>query len=119
MLNKLKLLVLFAIPFGLSACDVAYPVTVVGQDGMTFRGSATNTFLEGGSFHATNGKSVCVGRYTQHMDIKRVSFPVTCNNGLRGVGTAFFETATHGSGFVNMSDGSKWQFIFGQHALRI
>ena len=102
----------------LSACDVAYPVSVIGDNGMVFRGTASNTFLEGGSFHATNGKSMCFGRFTQHVDIKTVGFPVTCNNGLTGVGTAFFESATRGSGFVTMSDGSRWQFIFGNGAKR-
>ncbi len=108
-----------ALGVGLSACDVAYPVTVIGDNGMTFRGSATNTFLEGGSFHATNGKSVCVGRYQQYQDIKTVSFPVNCNNGLTGIGTAHFDSATRGSGFVTMSDGSRWQFLFGKGAARI
>ena len=103
----------------ISACDVAYPVTVIGENGMTFRGSATDTFLEGGSFHATNGRSVCTGTYTKVQDISTVSFPVVCNTGLRGVGTAYFETPTRGSGFVTMSDGSRWQFLFGRGALAL
>ena len=111
-----RILAPLAIVCGLSACDVAYPVAVIGENGMVFRGSATNTFLEGGQFHATNGKSTCFGRYRQHSDIKTVSFPVHCNNGLRGIGTAFFESSVSGSGFVTMSDGSQWQFIFGSGA---
>ena len=103
----------------LAACDVAYPVTVIGGDGMTFRGSATNTFLEGGTFQASNGRAVCTGTYRQHSDIRTVSFPVVCNTGLTGIGTAKFDTARSGSGFVTMSDGSQWQFIFGRDALRI
>ena len=108
-----------AATLSLAACDVAYPVAVIGENGMIFRGTASNTFLEGGSFHATNGKSFCSGRFQQYRDITTVSFPVHCNNGLTGVGTAFFESATRGSGFVTMSDGSKWQFLFGQGANRI
>lgn len=103
----------------LAACDVAYPVTVIGENGVTFRGAATDTFLHGGSFQATNGKAVCVGRYDKFQDISTVSFPVNCNNGLSGIGTAFFESATRGSGFVTMSDGSRWQFLFGNGANRI
>ena len=103
----------------LSACDLAYPVTVIGDDGMTFRGSATDTFLHGGSFQATNGTAVCTGTYDKFADISTVSFPVVCNNGLRGVGTAYFQSPTAGSGFVTMTDGSRWQFIFGQGALAI
>lgn len=103
----------------LTACDVAYPVTVIGDQGMTFRGSATDTFLHGGSFHATNGNAVCSGTYDKFADIGTVSFPVVCNNGLRGIGTAYFQSPTNGSGFVTMTDGSQWQFIFGQGALAI
>jgi hypothetical protein len=117
MIHFPKITSLLAILVGLSGCDVAYPVAVIGDDGMVFRGSATNTVLEGGSFHATNGKSVCHGRFNQTIDIKTVSFPVQCNNGLRGIGTANFESATSGSGFVTMNDGSRWQFIFGRSAL--
>lgn len=102
-----------------SACDTAYPVTVIGEDGMTFRGSATDTFLHGGSFHATNGNAVCTGTYDKNQDISTVSFPVQCNNGLRGIGTAYFQSAAAGSGFVTMNDGSRWQFIFGRAALSL
>ncbi len=114
-LSTLSLLGLISV----AACDVAYPVTVIGDNGMTFRGSATDTFLYGGSFQATNGTSVCVGTYTKHQDISTVSFPVSCNNGLRGIGTAHFESPTRGSGFVTMSDGSQWQFLFGRGALAL
>lgn len=105
--------------FALGACDTAYPVSVIGENGMVFRGAATNTFLYGGSFQATNGQAVCTGTYDKFADISTVSFPVVCNNGLRGVGTAFFQSETAGSGFVTMSDGSKWQFLFGRGALAI
>lgn len=117
--NVVKFLALCAGALTLSACDTAYPVTVIGDGGMTFRGSATDTFLYGGSFQATNGKAVCVGTYDKHTDISTVSFPVTCNNGLRGIGTAHFDSATAGSGFVTMNDGSRWQFIFGRGALTL
>lgn len=117
--KRFKLGFLAAGILALSACDLAYPVTVIGEDGTTFRGSATNTFLEGGSFQTTNGTAVCVGTYTQNADIKQVSFPVRCNNGLTGIGTAFFQSPTQGSGFVTMRDGSRWQFLFGKGALQI
>lgn len=116
---RFPLIAICATLLGTAACDVAYPVTVIGDGGQTFRGTASNTFLEGGSFHATNGKAVCSGTYRQYADISTVSFPVRCNNGLTGIGTASFETASSGSGFVTMSDGSRWQFIFGRGALAI
>ncbi|MEO0991626.1 MAG: hypothetical protein AAFX00_11825 [Pseudomonadota bacterium] len=104
---------------GLAACDRAYPVAVVGEHGMVFRGTAANTFLEGGEFFATNGRVTCTGSYDKHVDISEVSFPVLCNNGLSGVGTAFFQSDTDGGGFVTMVDGSRWQFIFGSAAERV
>ncbi len=110
---------LFMASAGLAACDLAYPVAVVGEGGTVFRGYATDTFLEGGSFQASNGKTVCTGTYDQHRDIAKVTFPVRCSNGLKGVGTAFFQTGTSGGGFVTMSDGSRWQFIFGRAATSI
>lgn len=104
---------------GLAACDVAYPVAVIGENGAVFRGTASDTFLEGGSFQVTNGASFCTGTYRKYEDISTVSFPVTCSNGLRGIGTAYFDSFTQGSGFVTMSDGSRWQFLFGSGATRI
>ena len=102
-----------------AACVVAYPVAVIGDNGVTFRGAATDTFLEGGSFQATNGTVTCSGTYDKYQDISTVSFPVVCSNGLRGVGTAFFERFDSGSGFVTMQDGSRWQFLFGRGARAI
>lgn len=40
-----------------TACDTAHPVMVIRGNGVTFRGAASNTFLHGGSFLATNGKA--------------------------------------------------------------
>lgn len=105
-----------AAALSLAACDVAYPVAVVGENGAVFRGAATNTFLQGGQFHATNGDLVCQGRYTKQLDIQTVQFPVTCSNGLSGIGTAHFETELRGGGDIVMTDGSKWRFLFGQSA---
>ena len=103
---------------GLAACDVAYPVAVVGEGGV-FKGSATDTFLRGGQFHATDGQISCTGSYNKVQDIRNVSFPVQCSNGLTGIGVAQFETHTRGSGVVTMADGSRWQFIFGNAALAL
>ncbi len=104
---------------GLAACDAAYPVAVIGDNGAVFRGAATDTILHGGSFQATNGSVVCTGRYNKHTDISTVSFPVVCNNGMRGLGEARFQNHTSGAGTVTMTDGSTWQFIFGNGALQV
>ncbi len=104
---------------GLSACDVTHPVAVVGPNNTVFRGTATASFLEGGWFQATNGQNSCSGRYTPKQETKTVTFPVTCNNGMRGIGTATYETPYAGGGEIQMQDGSRWKFIFGRAALAI
>jgi molybdopterin-guanine dinucleotide biosynthesis protein len=48
-----------------------------------------------------------------------VTFPVTCTNGLSGVGKATYETPRAGGGEIVMQDGTRWQFIFGRSALGV
>jgi len=104
---------------GLSACDVSHPVAVVGPAETVFRGTATATFLEGGWFQVTNGQNACSGRYTPASETRMVTFPVSCTNGLKGVGKATYETPRAGGGEIVMQDGSRWQFIFGPGALAV
>lgn len=103
----------------LGACDVSHPVAVVGPGNTVFRGSATATFLEGGWFQATNGTTTCQGRYRPGSQSGSVTFPVTCSNGLSGVGTATYETPRAGGGEIVMKDGKRWKFIFGRAALAV
>ena len=103
----------------LAACDVSYPVAVVGPSGTVYRGSATAQFLEGGFFQASNGANFCQGRYLPRPAGETSTFPVTCSNGLSGVGTARFEDGRSGGGFITMEDGTQWQFIFGRGALGV
>ena len=103
----------------LAACDVAYPVAVVGPGNTIYRGSASAQFLEGGFFQAPNGASFCQGRYLPRSAGETSTFPVTCSNGLSGVGTARFEDGRSGGGFITMEDGTQWQFIFGRGALSV
>jgi len=46
-----------------AACDVSHPVAVVGPGNKVFNGAAKATFLGGGWFQATNGRTSCQGRY--------------------------------------------------------
>jgi len=103
----------------LGACDVSHPVAVVGPGNSVFKGSATATFLEGGWFQATNGGTTCQGRYRPGSQSGTVTFPVTCSNGLTGIGTATYETPRAGGGTIVMKDGSRWKFIFGRAALAV
>lgn len=103
----------------LAACDVSYPVAVVGEGQTVYRGAATATFLEGGFFHVTNGSNSCRGQFSPTDLNKPVTFPVNCANGLSGVGTALFQDARSGGGTITMQDGTRWQFIFGRRALQV
>lgn len=103
----------------LAACDVTHPVAVVGADNTVFKGTATATFLEGGWFQATNGTTTCQGRYRPASETRMVTFPVTCSNGMTGIGTATYETPRAGGGTILMKDGSSWKFIFGRAALAV
>lgn len=103
----------------LAACDVTHPVAVVGPSDTVFRGTATATFLEGGWFQASNGKTSCSGRYAPSPDAVQVTFPVRCTNGLTGIGTATFENPRASGGEIVMRDGTKWRFIFGQNAFLV
>lgn len=102
-----------------AACDVSHPVAVVGPDNTVFRGAATASFLESGWFQASNGNTNCQGRFRPVAQAGTVTFPVTCSNGLSGVGSATYETPRAGGGEVVMSDGTRWKFIFGRGALAV
>ncbi|MBT8410686.1 MAG: hypothetical protein KJP02_02670 [Octadecabacter sp.] len=104
---------------GLAACDVAtHPVAVVGPSETVYRGTATATLLEGGWFQVSGaGGNTCQGRYSPGTAGATVTFPVTCTNGLTGIGTATYQSALEGGGQITMQDGTQWQFIFGRRAL--
>jgi hypothetical protein len=116
---RLVSLIAAAVVAFVSACDVSHPVAVVGPGNTVYRGTATATFLEGGWFQATNGKTSCQGRYRPASETGSVTFPVACSNGMTGIGTATYETARAGGGEIVMKDGSRWKFIFGRAALGV
>lgn len=103
----------------LAACDVSYPVAVVGPSDTIYRGTATSTVLEGGWFIVSNGPNSCRGQYAPASTGEQISFPVNCSNGLSGIGVALFEDARSGGGEITMQDGTRWRFIFGSGALRL
>ena len=102
----------------LAACDITHPVAVVGN-GQVLRGTATASLTEGGWFQVTNGSISWSGRYALTSEPKTVTFPVTCTNGLKGLGTANYTSGTEGGGEVEMQDGSRFKFIFGRNALGV
>ena len=104
----------------LAGCDVAtHPVVVVGPSEIVYRGTATATLFEGGWFQVSGGNNTCRGQYSPGTTGTQVTFPVTCTNGLTGIGTATYNTALEGGGMIVMQDGTQWQFIFGRGALRV
>lgn len=104
---------------GIAACDVSHPVAVVGPQDTVYRGTATASFLEGGWFQVNNGANACSGRYAPASETRQITFPVTCSNGLKGIGTALYETPRAGGGEIIMQDGTRWRFIFGRGALAV
>lgn len=104
---------------GLTACDVTHPVAVVGPANTVYRGTATASVIEGGWFHVANGQNSCTGRYAPIGEAQQVTFPVSCSNGLTGIGTAIYESPRSGGGEIVMQDGTKWRFIFGRGALSV
>lgn len=115
-----KSIAILALCSGLAACDViTHPVAVVGPSSTVYRGTATATLFEGGWFQVSNGPNTCQGRYLPGAQGSVVTFPVTCTNGLTGIGTATYTSAVQGGGEIVMQDGTRWQFIFGRGALNI
>lgn len=116
----MKIIGAVALIGGLAACDVAtHPVAVVGPSDTVYRGTATATLLEGGWFQVSNGPNTCQGRYSPGTAGQTVTFPVSCSNGLTGIGTAVYQDALRGGGDIVMQDGTRWRFIFGRGALNI
>ena len=113
-----KFLLITAGASALAACE-AYPVAVVGDGGKIYRGVATASLTQGGFFHATDGANTCSGQFTPGNTTRTVTFPVTCTNGLSGIGQASYQSGQAGGGEITMQDGSRWRFIFGQGALAV
>jgi len=113
-----KIIAFTAVAATVAACDVTYPVAVVGPSDTIYRGTATAQFLEGGWFQVQNGTTSCQGQYQPATAGQITTFPVKCTSGLSGVGTAVFQDGRSGGGMITMQDGTRWQFIFGQGALR-
>jgi len=103
-----------------AGCDVAtYPVAVVGPAETVYRGTATATLLEGGWFQVVGGNNTCRGQFTPTSAGGSVTFPVSCSNGLTGIGSATYTSGIEGGGHITMQDGTRWQFIFGRRALQV
>lgn len=117
---RMKIFGILALIGGLAACDVVtHPVAVVGPNNTVYRGTATATLLEGGWFQVSNGPNTCQGRYSPGTVGETVTFPVSCSNGLTGIGTARYQSGLQGGGDILMQDGTRWRFIFGRTALNL
>ncbi len=111
---------ILALCTGLAACDTGtHPVAVVGPGDTVYRGTSTATLFEGGWFQVSNGTNTCRGQFQPGTAGVVVNFPVSCTNGLTGIGTATYRNRIEGGGTITMQDGTNWQFVFGRAALRI
>lgn len=103
---------LVCLPAGLlAACSTTVPVAVVGLRGEVLKGNITT-----GAFEATNGRLTCSGSFEPAPRSPTVSVAARCTDGRSGVGVAYRDTPTAGSGEIRMSDGSVATFIFGPAA---
>jgi hypothetical protein len=102
----------------LTACgSVSQPITAISERGEIYRGTATASFTEGGSFILSRGDIRCSGSYDALSQSPTLSFPIVCTDGRKGLGTAIRETnGVSGSGTIRMSDGEDWTFVFGPNA---
>lgn len=99
----------------LAGCSTTVPVMVVTNDGKTLRGSSTTT-LTGGNFAVSDGALSCNGGFDPSPGSRSVSVAVKCSDGRSGVGTAYRDTNTAGSGEIAMNDGTQARFVFGAAA---
>ena len=101
----------------IAACDITQPVAVIGERGEVFKGTATASMADGGSFKVTDGRINCGGTYDAYSASRTVSFPVVCSDGRKGLGTATRDAnGGTGSGTIRMNDGTDWTFVFGPAA---
>jgi len=108
--------VLIALMAQLGGCSITQPVAVISAKGQIMRGTATAS-LTGGSFSATDGKLTCAGSYNALDSSVTISMSVQCNDGRKGIVIATRQAdGLNGSGRVRLTDGSEWDFIFGDAA---
>jgi hypothetical protein len=100
----------------LGGCSVTAPVAIVTSRGETLKGSATSDLFAGGSFEAENARVRCTGKYDISSGSRTVSIAARCTDGSSGVGRAIRDTATSGSGKIQMNDGTEAMFVFGAAA---
>lgn len=110
-----KILAALTCAGAMGGCSVTVPVAVVANSGEIMRGNATASWIEGGSFQASNERASCAGTYDAN-PAATVSFAVRCTDGRTGVGQALRDNPTSGSGTIQMSDGTTARFVFGPAA---
>ncbi|WP_162797983.1 hypothetical protein [Sulfitobacter sp. JL08] len=109
-----KKIVLLCLALVTAGCDITQPVAVISPEGRVLKGTTTASTTQSGSFQVSDGKLTCAGTYDAYSMSESLSFPVTCNNGMKGLGTVVREASgMAGSGSVRMTDGTDWTFVFG------
>lgn len=113
----MRMPIILVVMLSVAGCDISEPVAAIGPKGQVFKGSATASVANGGYFSVTNGQITCAGTYDDMSPSLTVSFPVTCSNGQKGLGTSVRDAnGLTGSGTIRMDDGTDWRFVFGPAA---
>jgi len=104
--------VLFVLTKG---CSITVPVAVVGEDGRILKGSNHASWTSG-TFSVTDGELTCSGSYDPLQSSEKITMPVVCSDGRKGIVRATRDTGDSGWGTVLLNDGYKAEFMFGDAA---
>lgn len=111
----MKGIILVGLVLAVAGCTTTEPLAVIAAGGEVMKGT-TVAALTGGTFSASDSRATCSGTYDDLTMVQTVSFAVTCTDGRRGIGRAVRDSATGGSGTIQMSDGTTAKFVFGPSA---
>jgi hypothetical protein len=115
-ISKMRILGIVAMCAALAGCSVTLPVAVISKDGQILRGTTTAS-LQGGEFHATDGKLTCSGTYDSLSQSVTINAKVICSDGRSGFVIATRDRGGQsGSGRIRMTDGTEADFVFGNAA---
>jgi hypothetical protein len=99
--------------------SLTLPVAVITPTGDVLRGE-NHVTLSKGEFTVTgivSGKPLqCYGTYDPLAQGPTISIAATCSDGRKGIGRALRDSATSGSGKIELNDGTVATFVYGAAA---
>lgn len=99
----------------LHGCAFTVPVAVVGEDGQVLKGTNYVSWTSG-TFSVSDGELTCSGSYDPLQSSDKITMPVVCSDGRKGIVRATRDTGDSGWGTVLLNDGYRAEFMFGDAA---